>query len=97
MKINLIILCVFFVIITILYILYFCNKKKNEKLTEEVEILKGEIEEQEKIIKYFYEKQSIQKDKNKKEKEIAGAKTDEEINQIVATIIARNNDRVQKQ
>lgn len=97
MKINLIILCVFFVIITILYILYFCNKKKNGKLTEEVEILKDEIEEQEKIIKYFYEKQSIQKDKNKKEKEIAGAKTDEEINQIVATIIARNNDRLQKQ
>ena len=68
------------------------NQKKKAK------DLEGIIELKNKTIAYLYQNAKeiaeINADKDKKQEELSNAKTDEEVADIVTTIINANNDRV---
>ena len=74
--------------------------KDNKKLKNKIEAYKMEAETLHKNIAYLMKhSEEITKIKNDAEKisdKINGAKTDEEISDIVSAIISANNDRVQK-
>ena len=74
--------------------------KRNRELKQKVEAFQIENENLQQNIAYLMKHtEEIQKIKNEADKiseKINGAKTDEEISDIVSAIISANNDRVQK-
>ncbi len=74
--------------------------KRNRELKQKVEAFQIENENLQQNIAYLMKHtEEITKIKNEAEKisdKINGAKTDEEISDIVSAIISANNDRVQK-
>lgn len=74
--------------------------KDNKKLKNQIEAYKTETESLQKNIAYLMKNaEDVAKIKNEADKisdKINGAKTDEEISDIVSAIISANNDRVQK-
>ena len=74
--------------------------KDNKKLKNQIEAYKTETESLQKNIAYLMKNaEDIAKIKNEADKisdKINGAKTNEEISDIVSAIISANNDRVQK-
>jgi cell division protein FtsB len=75
--------------------------KDNKKLKNQIEAYKMENENLQKniayLVKHTEEITKIKKEADKISDKINGAKTDEEISDIVSAIISANNDRVQKQ
>ena len=75
--------------------------KRNRELKQKVEAFQIENENLQQNIAYLMkhteEIQKIKKEADKISDKINGAKTDEEISDIVSAIISANNDRVQKQ
>ena len=75
--------------------------KDNKKLKNQIEAYKTEAESLHKNIAYLMKNAEdvakIKKEADKISDKINGAKTDEEISDIVSAIISANNDRVQKQ
>ena len=67
---------------------------------KEIKLLEGELEQAKTNIAYLYrnakEIAKIEKDEKKVSEEIKNAKSDEEIFDIINTVIAANNDRVRK-
>lgn len=74
--------------------------KDNKKLKNQIEAYKTETESLHKNIAYLMKNAEdvakIKKEADKISDKINGAKTDEEISDIVSAIISANNDRVQK-
>ena len=74
--------------------------KRNRELKQKVEAFQIENENLQQNIAYLMKHtEEIQKIKNEADKiseKINGAKTDEEISDIVSAIISANNDRLQK-
>lgn len=74
--------------------------KDNKKLKNQIEAYKTEAESLHKNIAYLMKNaEDVAKIKNEADKisdKINGAKTNEEISDIVSAIISANNDRVQK-
>ena len=74
--------------------------KDNKKLKNQIEAYKMEAESLQKNIAYLMKNAEdvakIKKEADKISDKINGAKTDEEISDIVSAIISANNDRVQK-
>ena len=74
--------------------------KDNKKLKNQIEAYKMEAETLHKNIAYLMKNAEdvakIKKEAEKISDKINGAKTDEEISDIVSAIISANNDRVQK-
>ena len=74
--------------------------KGNKKLKNQIEAYKMEAESLQKNIAYLMKNAEdvakIKKEADKISDKINGAKTDEEISDIVSAIISANNDRVQK-
>ena len=74
--------------------------KDNKKLKNQIEAYKTEAESLHKNIAYLMKNAEdvakIKKEADKISDKINGAKTDEEISDIVSAIISANNDRVQK-
>lgn len=74
--------------------------KDNKKLKNQIEAYKMEAESLHKNIAYLMKNAEdvakIKKEADKISDKINGAKTDEEISDIVSAIISANNDRVQK-
>ena len=74
--------------------------KDNKKLKNQIEAYKTETESLQKNIAYLMKNAEdvakIKKEADKISDKINGAKTDEEISDIVSAIISANNDRVQK-
>lgn len=87
-------------IIAVLIILLVVISKTMSSLKKEKERLEGELESAKTNIAYLYrnaeEVAKIEKDEKKVSEEINNAKTDEEIFDIVNTVIAANNSRVRK-
>ena len=79
-----------------LYIVF----KDNKKLKNQIEAYKMETESLQKNIAYLMKNAEdiakIKKEADKISDKINGAKTDEEVSDIVSAIISANNDRVQK-
>ena len=74
--------------------------KDNKKLKNQIEAYKTEAESLHKNIAYLMKNAEdvakIKKEADKISDKINGAKTNEEISDIVSAIISANNDRVQK-
>ena len=74
--------------------------KDNKKLKNQIEAYKTETESLQKNIAYLMKNAEdiakIKKESDKIRDNINGAKTNEEISDIVSAIISANNDRVQK-
>lgn len=74
--------------------------KDNKKLKNQIEAYKTETESLQKNIAYLMKNAEdvakIKKEADKISDKINGAKTNEEISDIVSAIISANNDRVQK-
>lgn len=68
------------------------TRKENAELKEEVERQKRNVNA---LIVHAKELAKIVDDKEKTDQKIQGAKTDEEINQIIAGIVAINNNKLQ--
>ena len=96
MKILLIEAAVIVVLILFLVIVF----KTLSSLKKENKRLEGELEQAKTNIAYLYrnakEIAKIEKDEKKVSEEINNAKSDEEIFNIVNTVIAANNSRVRK-
>ena len=95
-KILLIEVAVIVVLILLLVIVF----KTLSSLKKENKRLEGELEQAKTNIAYLYrnakEIAKIEKDEKKVSEEISNAKSDEEIFNIVNTVIAANNSRVRK-
>ena len=85
-------------ILVLLVVLFACGKagfEKNKKLAE----LESQLAEQKQnilaLIDHIEHLSKIVADKNETSQKIQGAKTDEEVENIISDIIAFNNSRVQ--
>jgi len=87
-------------IIIILILVLVIISKSLSSLKKENKRLEGELEQAKTNIAYLYrnakEIAKIEKDEKKVAEEIKNAKSDEEIFDIVNTVIAANNSRVRK-
>ena len=99
MKVEIITICIAFLIIAIFYIIGYLRKKKIKSLEEENRILNAKVDRLQKDLSYMathlQEILKIKNDESFVKAKIDGAKTDEEIAEIVSIIISANNDRVQ--
>lgn len=88
-----------FITIAILFIILFAVANKSMQDKKEIKQLKEQlIGEQEKIgymMRHIEELARIKKDEKTINEKIEGAKTDEEVADIVTAIILANNERVQ--
>ena len=88
------------VVIVVLILLLVIVSKILSSLKKENKRLEGELEQAKTNIAYLYrnakEIAKIEKDEKKVSEEIKNAKSDEEIFDIVNTVIAANNSRVRK-
>ena len=100
MSISLTIIIALLVIVLIFGACVSVVYKDNKKLKNQIEAYKTEAESLHKNIAYLMknaeEVAKIKKEADKISDKINGAKTDEEISDIVSAIISANNDRVQK-
>lgn len=94
MKITLVLIGVIILLLVVLYFLYRCYKSAKEQNKSLIK----QIENQQKNILYLYkhaqEVATIEKDRIKVDEKIEGAKSDEEILDIINAIIDVNNDRM---
>lgn len=99
MKINLIIAIVVFVIITILYLMFYFTKKKKDSLQKENEQLEKELKDCKSnicyLMKHIQEMAKIKSEESHIDDLLNEAKTDEEIFDLVNTIISVNNSKLQ--
>ena len=99
MKVNLIIAIVVFVIITILYLMFYFTKKKKDSLQKENEKLQNELKDCKSnicyLMKHIQEMAKIKSEESQIDDLIDKAKTDEEIFDLVNTIISVNNSKLQ--
>ena len=83
-----------------LIVILLCCVKSAVKSKQEIKALKEEIANQKDktsyLINHIEEISKIKSEEQKVNDKINGAKTDEEISDIVSAIISANNDRVQK-
>lgn len=98
MKAEIITICVSFVIIAVFYLVAHFTRKQNEKLKSDNKALEEKLAKAQSeiafLIKHIEEVQKIKNDESLIRNKIEGAKTDEEVADIVSVIIAANNDRV---
>ena len=101
MSISLTIIIALLVLLLIFGACFSVVYKDNKKLKNQIEAYKMETESLQKNIAYLMKNAEdvakIKKEADKISDKINGAKTDEEISDIVSAIISANNDRVQKQ
>ena len=101
MSISLTIIIALLVLLLIFGASFYAVHQDNKKLKNQIEAYKTEAESLHKNIAYLMKNaEDVAKIKNEADKisdKINGAKTDEEISDIVSAIISANNDRVQKQ
>ena len=94
MKIILILGAIILALITVIVIMFLSLKSDKKKIKE----LSESIEAQQRNILYLYrhaeEVAEIEKDKNAVEGKIKEAKSDEEVLNIINTIISVNNDKL---
>ena len=87
-------------IILCLVLAFFFTIRVLKKQSDENKKLREEIENQQKNIIYLYKHAQeiavIEKDRNKTDRDIQEAKTDEEVLDIINAIVAVNNTRVPK-
>ena len=100
MSISLTIIIALMVLLLILGASLSAIYKDNKKLKNQIEAYKTETESLQKNIAYLMKNAEdvtkIKNDADEISNKINGAKTDEEISDIVSAIISANNDRVQK-
>ena len=100
MSISLTIIIALLVLLLIFGASFYAVHQDNKKLKNQIEAYKTEAESLHKNIAYLMKNaEDVAKIKNEADKisdKINGAKTDEEISDIVSAIISANNDRVQK-
>jgi cell division protein FtsB len=100
MSISLTIIIALLVLLLIFGASFYVVYKDNKKLKNQIEAYKMETESLHKNIAYLMKNAEdiakIKKEADKISDKINGAKTDEEISDIVSAIISANNDRVQK-
>ena len=100
MSISLTIIIALLVLLLIFGACFSVVYKDNKKLKNQIEAYKMEAETLHKNIVYLMKNAEdvakIKKEADKISDKINGAKTDEEISDIVSAIISANNDRVQK-
>ena len=98
MKVEIITICVSFVIIAVFYLVTYFTRKQNKKLKSDNKTLEEKLTKAQSeiafLIKHIEEVQKIKNDESLIKNKIEGAKTDEEVADIVSVIIAANNDRV---
>jgi len=98
MKIEIITICIAFILIAVFYIIGYLRKKKIKSLEEENRNLKNKVDKLQKdlsyITRHLQEILKIKNDESFVKAKIDGAKTDEEIAEIISIIISANNDRV---
>lgn len=101
MSISLTIIIALLVLLLIFGASFYAVHQDNKKLKNQIEAYKIEAETLHKNIAYLMKNaEDVAKIKNEADKisdKINGAKTNEEISDIVSAIISANNDRVQKQ
>ena len=101
MSISLTIIIALLVLLLIFGASFYAVHQDNKKLKNQIEAYKTEAESLHKNIAYLMKNAEdvakIKKEADKISDKINGAKTDEEISDIVSAIISANNDRVQKQ
>ena len=87
------------IVIAVLCLLLYAVVSKAIKNKKEIQNLTVNLERQEKLItslmKHLEEITQIKNDEKEISQKIQGAETDEEVEDIIADIIARNNERVQ--
>ena len=87
------------IVIAVLCLLLYGVVSKAIKNKKEIQNLTVNLERQEKLItslmKHLEEITQIKNDEKEISQKIQGAETDEEVENIIADIIARNNERVQ--
>lgn len=87
------------IVIAVLCLLLYAVVTKAIKNKKEIQNLKTNINRQEKLItslmKHLEEITQIKNDEKEISQKIQGAETDEEVENIISDIIARNNERVQ--
>ena len=87
------------IVIAVLCLLLYGVVSKAIKNKKEIQNLTVNLERQEKLItslmKHLEEITQIKNDEKEISQKIQGAETDEEVEDIIADIIARNNERVQ--
>ena len=100
MSISLTIIIALLVLLLIFGASFYAVHQDNKKLKNQIEAYKTETESLQKNIAYLMKNAEdvakIKKEADKISDKINGAKTDEEISDIVSAIISANNDRVQK-
>ena len=100
MSISLTIIIALLVLLLIFWASLSAIYKDNKKLKNQIEAYKTEAESLQKNIAYLMKNAEdvakIKKEADKISDKINGAKTNEEISDIVSAIISANNDRVQK-
>ena len=97
MKVYLILVCIMLVLAVAVFFfakLYIAERKKLKRADEEKKQLQKNISY---LVHHAEELASIRLEKEKTDKKIEEAKTDEEVADIVNSIINGNNDRVRKQ
>ena len=83
------------VVIAVLCFILYAVVYKAIGQKKEIKHLKNEIENYKRnLLKYLEELSMIKKDEKQVEKEIKNAETDEEVYDIMADIVSRNNNRV---
>lgn len=99
MKITLIVILVLLLIAVILTGIICIQKEKLKEAKKEKEVLKSKVEQLQKnvayLVKHAQEMAQIEKEKEKTFRRIEEARTDEEISDIVSTIVSLNNERLQ--
>jgi cell shape-determining protein MreC len=87
------------IVIAVLCLLLYGVVSKAIKNKKEIQNLTVNLERQEKLVtslmKHLEEITQIKNDEKEISQKIQGAETDEEVENIIADIIARNNERVQ--
>lgn len=99
MKITVIVILVLLLITVILTGIICIQKEKLKETKKEKQSLKDQVQQLQKnvayLVRHAQEMAQIQKEKEKTFKRIEEARTDEEISNIVDTIICLNNERLQ--
>ena len=87
-------------LLTMLVFAVYVAIKTSKRKNQEIKRLSNELANQKQnvayLVKHAEEVAKIERDKDKTNEDIANAKTDEEIVDIVNTIVAANNNRVRK-
>lgn len=85
--------------IVCLLVILFCTVKRCADEDKKIKEFEEELKKKDSNIRYLYEYadeiSGIKKAGTEKEKELQNAKTDKEIADIISTVIAANNSRVQ--